>query len=59
MNGPAERAGIQAGDIILSANGESVKSVEALRAKVAKSDKNVALLVQRDGNRLFIPVQVG
>jgi serine protease Do len=59
VNGPAERAGIQAGDIILSANGESVKSVEALRARVSKADKNVALLVQRDGNRLFIPVQVG
>lgn len=36
-----------------------MKSVESLRAKVAKSDKNVALLVQRDGNRIFIPVQVG
>jgi len=59
VNGAAEAAGIRPGDIILSANGESVKSVEALRAKVAKADKNVALLVQRDGNRLFIPVQVG
>lgn len=59
VNGAAERAGIQPGDIILSANGDPVKSVEALRAKVSKSDKNVALLVQRDGNRLFIPVQVG
>jgi len=59
VNGAAERAGLQPGDIILSANGDPVKSVEALRAKVAKADKNVALLVQRDGNRLFIPVQVG
>jgi serine protease Do len=59
VNGAAERAGLQPGDIILSANGDPVKSVEALRAKVAKAKKNVALLVQRDGNRLFIPVQVG
>ena len=59
VNGPAERAGLQPGDIILSANGTPVKSVAALRAKVAKAKKNVALLVQRDGNRLFIPVQVG
>jgi serine protease Do len=59
VNGAAERAGLQPGDIILSANGDAVKSVESLRAKVAKADKNVALLVQRDGNRIFIPVQVG
>jgi len=59
VNGAAERAGLQPGDIILSANGDPVKSVQALRAKVAKAKKNVALLVQRDGNRLFIPVQVG
>ncbi len=59
VDGAAARAGVQAGDIILSANGAAVASVEALRAKVSKSDKNVALLVQRDGNRLFIPVQVG
>jgi len=59
VDGAAERAGLRPGDIILSANGESVSSVEALRAKVAKADRNVALLVQRDGNRLFVPVQVG
>jgi len=59
VEGAAKRAGIQPGDIILSANGESVKSIEALRAKVAKAEKNVALLVQRDGNRIFVPVQVG
>jgi len=59
VDGAAERAGLRPGDIIVSANGDPVKNIAALRAQVAKSEKNVALLVQRDGNRLFIPVQVG
>lgn len=59
VDGAAERAGIARGDIILSANGTSIKDVAGLRAQVKKSGKTVALLVQRDGNRIFIPVRVG
>jgi serine protease Do len=56
--GPAQRAGIQTGDIILSANGEIVSSVEQLRAKAGMAGK-IALLVLRDNNRLFVPIQLG
>jgi serine protease Do len=59
VDGAAARAGVQAGDIILSANGKPVNSVSGLNAQVAKSDNNVALLVQRGGNRIFVPVRVG
>jgi len=59
VDGAAERAGITPGDIILSANGTPVKDVAGLRVQVENSGKNVALLVQRDGNRIFVPVRVG
>ncbi|MDF1485973.1 hypothetical protein PY257_12425 [Ramlibacter sp. H39-3-26] len=29
------------------------------RAVVAKSDKSVALLIQRDGDKIFMPVRLG
>lgn len=57
--GAAAEAGIQPGDIVLSANGVSVKSVEQLRERVEKADGSVALLIQRDGHRLFVPVDAG
>jgi serine protease Do len=57
--GPAARAGIQPGDVILAINNETVQSVEQVRQLVEKSHANIALLVQREGNRLYIPVKVG
>jgi serine protease Do len=56
VNGPAERAGIQPGDIVLQAGGKSVNSVADLRA-ATRGGKSVALLVQRDGQRIFVPLQ--
>ena len=58
VNGPAARAGIEAGDIVLQAGGRPVNSVAELRA-ATKGGKSVALLVQRDGQRLFVPLQAG
>ncbi len=57
--GPAAKAGVRAGDIILSVNRTPVKSVGQLRELIAKSGKSVALLVQRDDARIFIPVPIG
>lgn len=54
--GPAAKVGIQPGDVILSINGTPISSAEQLRALVAKSGKQVALLVQRDDARIFIPL---
>jgi serine protease Do len=58
-DGPAEKAGIQTGDVILSVNGELVANVEQLRSKVSSASKRLAVLVLRDNNRLFIPVKLG
>jgi serine protease Do len=58
-DGPAAKAGIQSGDVILSVNGEKVGSAEKLRSLVAKHGKNVALLVLRGNNEMFVPIQPG
>jgi serine protease Do len=58
VNGPAARAGVAPGDIVLEAGGRPVKSVEDLRA-ATHSAKTIALLVQRGERRLFVPLQVG
>jgi len=56
--GPAAAAGIQPGDIVLSANGRPVRNVEDLRAAVTDSKELVALLVQRGSSRIFVPVEL-
>lgn len=59
VSGPAARAGIQPGDLVLAVNGAPVKDVDDLRGLVEKSGKNVALLVQRQNAKIFIPVNLG
>ncbi len=59
VGGPAARAGIEPGDIVVAVNGTPVKSIEQLQAMVAKEDKHLALLIQRDGSKIFIPVPLG
>ena len=57
--GAAARAGIQPGDVILSVNGKPVTSVEQLRGLAAKAGNHVALLVQRDTTKIFVPIDLG
>jgi serine protease Do len=57
--GPAAEAGLQEGDIVLSANGNKVSSADDLRSAVEKSKGHIALLVQRGDSQLFVPVRVG
>ncbi|WP_151639112.1 DegQ family serine endoprotease [Noviherbaspirillum aerium] len=59
VTGPAARSGIQPGDIVLSINGTPVTSAEQLRALASKAGRNVALLVQRDEAKIFVPLQLG
>jgi serine protease Do len=59
VNGAAARAGLQRGDIILALNNTPVKDPEQLRGIVAKSGKHVALLVQREDTKVYIPVDMG
>ena len=58
-SGPAAAAGITEGDVLLSINGVAAGDVDAVRAAVAKADKTVAVLIWRDGNKIFVPVRLG
>jgi serine protease Do len=58
-SGPAARAGIQAGDVVLSMNGKPVESVEQMRATLDQKPPRVALLIQRDSQRMFVPIDLG
>jgi len=57
--GAAARAGVQPGDVILSVNRTPVKNPEQLKQLIGKAGKSVALLVQREDARIFIPVTIG
>ena len=57
--GAAARAGIRAGDIIVSVNQKPLKSAEELRFAAKEADKTLALLVQRNNARIYIPVNLG
>ncbi len=59
VGGAAERAGIVAGDVLLAVNGKTVESVEQVKRVLESKPKSVALLVQRDGEKIFVPVKIG
>ena len=58
VGGPAARAGVQPGDVILMAGGKPVQNVDELRTATA-GNGNVALLVQRGEARVFVPLKLG
>lgn len=55
--GAARDAGMQRGDFVLNVNGRSVKTAKEFREAVSKAGKAVALLVQRGGSQIFIPIR--
>ncbi|MEP7057653.1 MAG: Do family serine endopeptidase [Caldimonas sp.] len=59
VDGPAARAGIEAGDVLLAINGRPVQSVDQVKSVLSTKPKSVALLVQRDGEKIFVPVKLG
>jgi len=59
VDGAAERAGIVAGDVLLAINGKTVQSIDQVRSVMAGKPKSVALLVQREGEKIFVPVKIG
>ena len=57
--GPAAAAGVQPGDVLLAINGAPAKNIDQVRTAMAKAGKSVALLIERDGNKIFVPVRLG
>ncbi|MBK6863316.1 MAG: Do family serine endopeptidase [Ideonella sp.] len=57
--GPSARAGLAAGDVLLAINGQPVSSIEQIKGVLERKPKSVALLVERRGERIFVPVNLG
>ena len=58
MAGAAARAGVVPGDVLLSINGVAVHSVDQVRAVISSKPRRIALLILRDGERIFVPVEL-
>jgi len=56
--GPAAKAGVQPGDLIVGVGAARVTTVEELKAQVDKSGKTAALLIEREGRQIYVPVKV-
>ena len=56
VDGPAAEAGIQTGDVIISAGGKKIKSADDLKKVLEKAGKSIPLLIDRKGQRIFVPV---
>jgi serine protease Do len=57
--GAAAKAGVRPGDVIVAVNNTRVTSPEQLKELIGKAGKTVALLIQRDEARIFVPVTIG
>ena len=59
VGGPAAAAGVEAGDVLLAMNGKPVQNVEQVRQALKGKPRHVALLISRDGQQIFVPVELG
>jgi len=59
VEGAAARAGVLPGDVILALNNQPVKTADQLRRLVDRSRGAVALLIQREGNKIYVPIRLG
>jgi serine protease Do len=53
------RAGVQPGDVLLAIDGKPVLNLAQVDTLVGRSDRAVALLVQRGGMKLYVPLRLG
>lgn len=59
VDGAARRAGLQAGDVVVSVDRKKVDSAKGLADAVRKKDSPMAFLIEREGRRIYVPVKVG
>jgi serine protease Do len=49
---------LQRGDVVLAINGARVQDIAQLQSAVAHAKNSIALLIQRDGDQIFVPVRL-
>jgi serine protease Do len=59
VSGAAEHAGVQPGDLLLAINAKPVTSIDQAGVEATRSDKSVALLVLRDGIKIYVALRLG
>ena len=59
VSGPAARAGVAPGDVVVAINGQPVQTIEQIQGVLKRQPRQVALLVQRDGETIFVPIKLG
>jgi len=57
VTGIAAKSGIQAGDLVVAINSKRVANIKQLLDALDRAGKRVAVLVQRGGNLMFIPLR--
>jgi serine protease Do len=57
-SGAAANAGIQPGDVILAVNGHPVSDMQQFAQMVARAGKSLALLIERGGSQIFVPIDL-
>jgi len=58
VRGAAAMAGVQRGDVLIGINGVRVNNIEQVQDTMKQAKKSVALLVQRNGRKIFLPVRI-
>jgi serine protease Do len=58
VTGPAARAGVRPGDVILGINGKPVKSISELKNATSGTSKNVAILIEREGQPQYVAIRI-
>lgn len=56
VQGLAARAGLHVGDHVLAVNGQAFSRAEQLPIGLSRASPSAALLVERDGREIFIPL---
>ncbi len=59
LGGPAAKAGLQPGDVILGVNNQPITGIEQFRKLLDAAGNRFALLVQRGGSRIFVAIRLG